>query len=89
MPFCDPIDFPLVWNKIINSLDTGGIFCGHFFGEQDDWVKHGLMIKTKEEINALFDAFKIFYFYELKEKGRVATGESKFWHIFDVCAVKK
>jgi SAM-dependent methyltransferase len=89
LPFCDPKDFEAVWKNIINSLGSGGIFCGHFFGDKDDWVKHGLTIVSKEQLEVLFKDFKIFYFKELSEPGVVATGEKKFWHVFDVCAYKK
>jgi len=33
--FCQETEFENVWNKIYDSLTTGGIFCGSFLGPKD------------------------------------------------------
>ena len=49
LPFCEPDHFPAFWKRIKNALKPGGVFCGHFFGQNDSWVKHGLTNHSREE----------------------------------------
>jgi len=37
LPFCEEKDFPSLWKNITNSIVSGGVFAGHFFGINDDW----------------------------------------------------
>lgn len=88
LPFCNPRDFPAVWSKIKAALKPGGVFCGHFFGDRDSWIKHGLSVFGKDELLNLLDGLEIFYFHETEEDGPVVDGRIKHWHIFDVVAFR-
>ena len=37
IPFCDPIYFDELWNKIYDSLNNNGYFVGQLFGNRDSW----------------------------------------------------
>lgn len=88
LPFCDPRDFPVVWEKIKESLKPGGVFCGHFFGDKDSWVKHGLSTFRGTEVEEMLSGLEPYYLAELDEDGPVVDGRIKHWHIFDVVAYK-
>lgn len=88
LPFCDPRDFPAVWQKIKDGLKPGGVFCGHFFGDRDSWVKHGLSVFSREELQAMLTGLEIYYFDEIEEDAPVVDGRIKHWHIFDVVAYR-
>ncbi len=87
LPFCPMNVFPQVWNGIENALVEGGVFAGHFFGNEDDWKR--LILFSKEEIKCLFDQFHFEHFEEKKFKQESVSGQQKDWHIFEIVATKK
>ena len=38
LPFCAAVEFPGLWGELIKSLKVGGIFCGQFFGPDDEFL---------------------------------------------------
>lgn len=86
LPFCDKRKFPIVWRNIVNSIESGGIFTGNFFGINDDWKS--LFLVEKEEIARLFQDFEIVYFEEKEFDKRSFKGPEKHWHIFEITAKK-
>lgn len=38
LPFCDPVDFPGLWSRIVTAIRPGGRFAGQFFGDRDSWA---------------------------------------------------
>src|SRR6185369_14213995 len=38
LPFVPPDDFYDTWRKIKGSINHNGIFCGTFFGTEDEWA---------------------------------------------------
>lgn len=90
LPFNSPKTFNAVFTRITNSLKSGGIFVGQFFGKQDGWSHNKEMtFHTEEEVRKLLDPYKIQVLRERKEDGKTASGEAKFWHVFNVIAEKK
>lgn len=91
LPFNSPDTFPEVWERIIASLKTGGIFTGQFFGMNDEWraSRPGMTFLTREQVEALFQGFAVHTFVESKRTKNTATGVPKFWHVYDVIAEKK
>lgn len=83
LPFLKPKDFKKVWSKLIPSLN--GVFCGTFFGIDDDWANKKNMTFHKE-VKSLFKNMKILHYKEIKKQHILANGSPHFWHIFNVIA---
>ena len=78
-----------MFKKLTDSLKYKGIFTGQFFGEKDGWSNYkGMTFHTKKEVEELLKSFKVIVFREKKEDRTLASGEVKFWHVFDVIAEK-
>ena len=90
LPFCAPEHFPQVWEKIVLSLKTGGLFAGQFFGPEDGFApKQSMTFLDKSQVEKLFVNFDIHTFVEAKRTKPTATGRQKSWHVFDVIATTK
>lgn len=90
LPFCDPKDFQVCWEKIVESLSVGGRFSGHFFGERDQWANSpDMTFHTEEQFRKLFEDRFVIEYLQIEE-GRFpkADGEMKQWHRFHVVAKK-
>jgi SAM-dependent methyltransferase len=90
LPFCPAREFDTVWERIARSLAPGGRFCGHLFGDRDEWAPDDEMsFHTRAEAESLFAAFELERFDEVEEDSTTATGEAKHWHLFTVVARKR
>ena len=90
LPFCTPRAFPRVWATIVAALRSGGIFCGHLFGERDSWAgSSGTHHQTRSEVDGLLAPFALEWFDEEDHPGKTALGEDKHWHIFNIVARKR
>lgn len=90
LPFNSPRTFDTVFTQVTNSLKPGGVFTGQFFGTEDSWSEDEEMtFHTEEEVKKLLEPYKVHVFRERKEGGRTASGEAKFWHVFNIIAEKK
>jgi len=89
IPFCDPADFKQVWSEIVSSLKVGGVFAGQLFGTEDGFAPDKKMtFLNKQDVEVLFQDYKVHTFVEAKRTSKTATSREKFWHIFDVIAEK-
>jgi len=89
LPFTDPEHFNKVFSKIKDSLKKGGVFCGQFFGECDEWKTNPHMtFHTKEQAQELLNGLEIISFKEDEKDDKTATGDMKHWHIFHIIARK-
>ena len=90
LPFCKPDAFDKVWNKMRDSLVTGGIFSGQLFGVHDAWNIEDteMTFHTKEDVDNLLTGFNIKKLEEIRKEGPLATGETKNWHLFLIIAEK-
>ena len=88
LPFCEPGKFPAFWEKIKKALKPGGIFCGHFFGRQHGWVKHGLTVHSRKEIEEMLTGLNIFHFEEIEEDKETVDGQIVHWHVFEIVACR-
>ncbi len=89
--FCNPKLFAIAWSNINRSLLSGGVFCGHFMGPNDSWVKIGgdLTIHSRIEVEDLFhDGFEIINIFEHNAEGAALLGTPKHWHTYSVIARK-
>jgi len=90
LPFNPPDTFQEMFNRLTASLKLGGIFTGQFFGAKDDWSSRKEMtFFTEKEVRDILNSYKILVFREKAEYGKTVSGNTKFWHVFDVIAVKK
>ena len=78
-------------NKINDFLLKGGYFVGNFFGKKDSWVKQNkyLIFLSENEVKDLFTDFELIQFNEIEKDAKIASGEEKHWHIYDIIARKK
>ncbi len=89
LPFTEPAHFDEVFEKIKGSLKKGGIFCGQFFGVNDEWSKNPKMtFHTEDQARKLLDGLEIISFKEVEEDSTTANGAPKHWHIFHIIAKK-
>lgn len=93
--FCPKKDFPDVWSKIRECLDSNGIFCGSFLGTEDTMAVPGVnpsrlwpevAIFEEDDLIKLFERFEILRFNTHKSTGITAQGVVHNWHIFQVVA---
>ena len=90
--FADPNQFQTTWERIIASIEIGGVFTGDFMGINDSWAKgyrSSTTPMTRTAVEALFDRFEIIRFHERDELGKTAIGKTKHWHTFSVVAIKR
>ncbi|MBY0546682.1 MAG: DUF692 family protein [Candidatus Obscuribacterales bacterium] len=87
LPFCPPAYFDDLWKKIVNALQPGGIFCGHFFGPYDDWAE-SLSVVSKSRLAQMLKPFEVHMMEEQRGPVMLANGGVKQGHIFSVVAIK-
>lgn len=89
LPFAGT-SFNIVWQNLVESLKSGGIFTGQFFGVQDGWNdgNHPEII-FHDQIYSLFTLFNIIKYEEEIADKPTAAGDMKHWHVFHVIAKKK
>lgn len=89
LPFTEPAHFEKVFAQVKDSLRKDGIFCGQFFGKNDEWADNPKMsFHTKEQVEKLLRDMEIISLNEVEEDGTIANGTPKHWHIFHVIAKK-
>lgn len=89
LPFTSPTHFTEVFEKVKSSLKNGGIFCGQFFGDRDEWNTNPKMtFHTKEEAENLLKDVEVISFKEEEKEDKTATGGMKHWHVFHIIARK-
>ena len=90
--FCEPDVFDLAWSRLSSALQPGGVFVGHFMGQDDDWA-HGYRLPvcplTQARVRALFDDYDLHRFDEQNGAGTTRLGADKHWHTFQVLAIKR
>ncbi len=89
LPFCPPSLFPRVWAQIVDSLEPGGRFAGHLFGDRDTWAKiPGRTHHCREEVDQLLESLVVEFWQEEENDGITVLNEEKHWHIFHIVARK-
>lgn len=90
LPFNSPEDFDRIFENIKKSLVKDGIFCGQFFGNNDEWhLNPKMSFHSKKQVIRLLDGMEIIFLEEKEYDGKIANGSPKHWHLFDVIARKK
>jgi microsomal dipeptidase-like Zn-dependent dipeptidase len=88
LPFCPPPEFSRLWQRIVDSLNPGGRFCGQLFGDHDDWAGSGVVVHTPDELRELLRPFEVERLDVFDDDGRTAVGTRKHWHVYHVVARK-
>jgi tellurite methyltransferase len=84
--FCDPAQFPDVWNRIRAAVRPDGRFAGELLGERDTWALAGDgSAFSRTEAEALFEGWTVERFEEEENDGEACSGP-KHWHLFHVIA---
>jgi hypothetical protein len=90
LSFVKPDLFPKFWEKATQTIATGGIFCGNFFGRRHGFnIRHNAQYTflTNRQIIALFkDKFEIVYINEM-DLERTEFIDARF-HYFDFIVKK-
>lgn len=90
--FCRKDRFLEFFEKITNSLKSGGILMCNLLGQNDEWVKNrnNMTFFSKEELNSLLEKnYEVEVLKEIESDGKIADGTPKHWHIFTIRARKK
>ena len=87
LPFCEPQDFPGLWNKIVSAIRPGGRFAGQFFGDRDSWASFPRRTHhSREEVLDLLTGFEIEMMREEEKDDPPDVRNPKHWHVFHVVA---
>ncbi|MCM0148639.1 class I SAM-dependent methyltransferase [Photobacterium galatheae] len=89
--FCPRQDFYAVWQKIVQCLYPGGLFCGHFLGMNGDETDYSEQVMTlsRQELERLFSQFYVVSWQQRHEVSSRLTGTKHQWHIHTFIAMKK
>ncbi|CAH6916826.1 SAM-dependent methyltransferase [Vibrio chagasii] len=90
--FAEPNQFDQTWQRIIDSIEIGGVFAGDFMGVDDSWAygyRTSTTPLTKAKVLSLFDAFEVIRFHERDEQALTSLGKMKHWHTYSVVAIKR
>jgi SAM-dependent methyltransferase len=89
LPFCRPQFFDRLWRSVVRSLQPGGRFAGHFFGDKDTWAHEITQTHhTRCAVEKLLEGLEIEYFQEIEDDDPSIEGEKKHWQIYHVVARK-
>lgn len=90
LPFVLPARLDECFARLSASMRTSAIFCGQFFGKDDEFIRaaeEGTMsCHDRADLERLFRAFEILEIEEVNRQGRVGRGREKWWHVFHVTA---
>jgi len=87
LPFCTAEQFERCWRRLRERLASGGRFCGHLFGVDDDWAgQEDMNFHSRDEVERLLAGFEIERLEEIDEDGSTALGQAKHWHRFHIVA---
>lgn len=90
LPFISPKSFTKIMNKIVSSIDVGGVFVGQLFGLNDEWNKYDsqMTFLSRAQVESQFKQLEIIKFEEKDEMGLLANGSIKHWHVYDIIAIR-
>ena len=96
--FCPEGEFKSVWQKINDSLEPDGVFCGSFLGPEDTMASESydksaiwpdVLVLTEGQVKESFSGYNMVSFKEHKVSGVAPGGKPHDWHIYSVIAKKK
>ena len=90
LPFIPRRRFWETFERIKGAIRPGGVFCGTFFGVNDEWNKpeNDFTFVTREEIDELLSDLEVIELVEEDRMGTIVSGEPKHWHGYHIMARK-
>jgi cyclopropane fatty-acyl-phospholipid synthase-like methyltransferase len=90
LSFMNPDIFPKVFDKLLSSIKSGGIFMGNIFARGDGWDKPDadMTFLDEAEIRSYFNNFEIIKFEEEDAIRELASGSKKHWHQYFIVGKK-
>ncbi len=89
LPLCPKADFLVMWQRIFNSLRSGGRFSGQLYGDRDEWAGDPTNSHfTRAEAEDLLLGYHVEHFREEETDSETPRGSQKHWHIFHIIARK-
>ena len=89
LPLCRKTDFLKIWQRIFNSLRTGGRFSGQLYGDRDEWAGNPTNSHfTLAELQKLTAIYDVEDFWEEETKSVTPRGAPKHWHIYHIVVRK-
>ena len=89
LPLCRKTDFLKIWQRIFNSLRTGGRFSGQLYGDRDEWAGNPTNSHfTLAELQKLTATYDVEDFWEEETKSVTPRGAPKHWHIYHIVVRK-
>lgn len=88
LPFTRKERFFEVFTRLKNSLRSGGIFVGQFFGIHDTWntPENHMTFFTSAQAHEQLEGMETLEFVEEDQDGATADGTSKHWHVYHIIA---
>lgn len=85
LPFVPRQAFPLVWSRIREALQPGGILAVDLFGDRDTWASPEGTYLSRREVGELLVGLEVVELEERDEDGQAFSGP-KHWHAFTLIA---
>ena len=86
IPFCNPEQFNILWDKIYDAINDDGYFVGQLFGDRDEWSSVPLINTfTIEEVKRYLKRYNIL---KLDEIEYTRKSDNKKWHFYNRIARK-
>jgi SAM-dependent methyltransferase len=90
LPFVLPQRFDACFESLVRAMRQGAIFCGQFFGRDDEFIRSAavgtMSCHGRADLERLFQPFEMLDIEEVNRQGRVGRGRDKWWHVFHVTA---
>ena len=89
LPLCRKTDFLDIWQRIYDSLRSGGRFSGQLYGDRDEWAGNPTNTHfTPAEVQTLIGHYDVEKFWEEETDSVTPRGTLKHWHIYHIVARK-
>ncbi len=89
LPLCPPETFPALWQRITDSLLSGGRLSCQLYGDRDSWAGDPtITFLTRPEVEAMLADLTVEHFREEEDDSVTPRGTPKHWHIFHIVARK-
>lgn len=86
LPFCQPDQFPALWDRVCDSLRPNGLIAVHLFGDRHGWMREEMTFVTNDQLGGLVSGLAVLDLREIDEVLPSATGDQVRMHIFDLVA---
>ena len=91
LPFAHRDKFNGIFSRLVDSIESGGLFVGNLFGVNDQWNNPGetMTFLDFNQVQQLLKDFDVILLDDNEKDGTIANGKPKHWHTFGIIARKK